>query len=68
MNNKQKAVPLRKWNILIEFKEHPKTGEKYELQSIKLKTVLMELENAKKLASKEAEKCWPFYNVEVWPV
>jgi len=53
-----------KFKITIWF-QPDKDGNEYELEKITLKTKHTSLEKAKSLAIREAEKCWPHYEIEL---
>lgn len=50
------------WRITIWFQSDEK-GNKYELSEVILKTKRMPMQKAQELAIKEAEKCWPHYEI-----
>jgi hypothetical protein len=64
MSKRITRVKNPKWSIEIWFQPDDK-GNLYELQSIKLKTKPMTMDQAQELAIKEAEKCWPHYEIEL---
>lgn len=50
--------------ITIWFQTDDK-GKKYELQEMILKTKPMSIKKAQELALREADKCWPHYEIEI---
>lgn len=59
---------MKRWKITIRFWPHPKTRKLYELELVELKTKAISEKACRVLAVKEAEKCWPHFDVEYKPL
>lgn len=54
-----------KSRLIIIYFQADENGKRYELQKMILKTKPMSIKKAQELSIREAEKCWPHYEIEI---